>query len=75
MISKPTLTIPGHSQEVVTVAFSPKGKRLASGSYDKTIKIWPSLVPARVFPAATYNRYQEKMCARDCNYEQQHTGR
>ncbi|WPJ64265.1 hypothetical protein SMAC4_13771 [Sordaria macrospora] len=33
-------TLEGHSNGVNSVAFSPDGQRLASGSYDHTIKIW-----------------------------------
>jgi WD40 repeat protein len=34
------LTLEGHDKEVITVAFSPDGKRILSGSKDETIKIW-----------------------------------
>lgn len=33
-------TISGHTETVFSVAISPDGQTLASGSYDKTIKIW-----------------------------------
>ncbi|KAK3957075.1 hypothetical protein QBC32DRAFT_1799 [Pseudoneurospora amorphoporcata] len=33
-------TLEGHRNYVLSVAFSPDGQRLASGSYDNTIKIW-----------------------------------
>ena len=34
------MTLKGHSYRVVSVAFSPDGNRIASGSYDGTIKVW-----------------------------------
>ena len=33
-------TYRGHSGDVWAVAWSPDGKRIASGSYDKTVQVW-----------------------------------
>jgi WD40 repeat protein/serine/threonine protein kinase len=33
-------SLQGHTAGVVSVAFSPDGRRLASGSWDRTIKVW-----------------------------------
>jgi WD40 repeat protein len=34
-----------HSSYVMSVAFSPDGTKIVSGSYDKTIKVWDSGAP------------------------------
>ena len=35
-----TLTLKGHTSAVMGLAFSPDGKRLASGARDGALKIW-----------------------------------
>ncbi|MDB4516276.1 WD40 repeat domain-containing protein [Crocinitomicaceae bacterium] len=35
-----TLTLKGHSDRIHDVAFSPDGKKIASGSGDRTVKVW-----------------------------------
>ena len=42
------LTLAGHSEMVLTVAFSADGKRIVSGSYDNLVKIWDAATGAQV---------------------------
>jgi len=39
-----------HSSVVASVAFSPDGKTIVSGSYDQTLKVWDAGTPARPIP-------------------------
>lgn len=35
-----TFIFQGHSRPVLSVSFSPDGKRIVSGSFDRTVKVW-----------------------------------
>ena len=40
MVHEQGCTLTGHSHYVSSVAYSPDGKHIASGSYDETVKVW-----------------------------------
>lgn len=39
-VAYPTLNTVGHSEEILSLAFTPDGKRLVSTSRDKTVQVW-----------------------------------
>ncbi|MFO0956417.1 MAG: hypothetical protein U0800_02995 [Isosphaeraceae bacterium] len=39
-IGQETLTLKGHTDRVMAVAFDPKGERLASGGWDHTVRVY-----------------------------------
>ena len=43
-------SLPGHASAVLAVAFSPDGRTLASGSWDRTVKLWTCPAPLRPNP-------------------------
>ena len=42
LVHEQKCTLTGHSDSVYSVAYSPDGKHIVSGSGDKTVKIWDS---------------------------------
>ena len=40
MVHEQKCTLTGHSNYVTSVAYSPDGKHIVSGSRDNTVKIW-----------------------------------
>ena len=44
-----TLTLKKHTGFVLSVAFSPDGRRIVSGSGDKTLKVWDAATGQEIF--------------------------
>jgi WD40 repeat protein len=43
-------TLRGHNSRVTSVAFSPDGSKIISGSYDRTIRVWDARTGAEMLP-------------------------
>ena len=40
LVDEQECTLTGHSKTVASVAYSPDGKHIISGSFDRTVKVW-----------------------------------
>jgi WD40 repeat protein len=52
-----TTPLQGHDKGVISVAFSPCGNRIASGSYDSTIRVWDLFSDAESLVLRGHERY------------------
>ena len=52
------LTLKGHTSVVVSVAFSPDGKRIASASRDRTVKVWDATTGQEILTLKGYRPCQ-----------------
>ncbi|MFC1636202.1 WD40 repeat domain-containing protein, partial [Planctomycetota bacterium] len=52
---QPSMTLGGHSDVVFGLAVSPDGKRIASGSFDKTVKVWDASTGAELMTLQGHN--------------------
>jgi WD40 repeat protein len=50
-------TLEGHSRYVTSVAFSPDGKMVVSGSDDKTVRLWDAVTGAALQTLKGHSRY------------------
>ncbi len=55
-LNQPLFTYTGHAKEVTSVAWSPDGKRVASGSSDTTVQVWNASDGSHLF---TYHGHSE----------------
>lgn len=56
-VTRCTSSIPGHSEAVISISFSPDGKHLASGSGDTTVRFWDILTQSPNFTCKGHNNW------------------
>ena len=56
-IGRKIYTLQGHSNYVYSIAFSPDGKSILSGSHDKTIKLWDVTTRAQILTIQAHSSW------------------
>ncbi|XP_065830638.1 notchless protein homolog 1-like isoform X3 [Oscarella lobularis] len=56
-VTRCTSSLPGHAEAVIAVAFSPDGRRLASGSGDTTVRFWDINTETPEFTCRGHNHW------------------
>uniref|UniRef100_A0AC35TVF6 WD_REPEATS_REGION domain-containing protein n=1 Tax=Rhabditophanes sp. KR3021 TaxID=114890 RepID=A0AC35TVF6_9BILA len=56
-VTRCTSTLPGHGEPVISVQFSPDGRHLASGSGDKTVRMWDVLTELPKYTLKTHKHW------------------